>query len=286
MLPQKALHLYIEEEKKSPNINHNYIISEKLDGIYGYIDYINGSWGHIHSRHQRVIPAFIHARKEFEKLQPQTNNFRLIFEIYTEGLDFHTQNGIYNRSVGDCDAIEAKFYLHDMVYFNDLKVQAQERYDELYWADFKTDRILVHSVLAISDNKDEWYNYFNEVIEKGGEGIVLKRTDAPYQPDKKNSSLMKIKLEKSFDLLCTGWYKTIGEKGQVNYNLKLKRKSGVELDVRLGKHSDIDLLLADEKNFVGKVIEVKCMKEITKGGMLREGRFKAVRFDKTIKEID
>ena len=43
--PQKALHLHLEEAKKSPkHLGHEYMIFEKYDGWFMYVDCINGVW--------------------------------------------------------------------------------------------------------------------------------------------------------------------------------------------------------------------------------------------------
>lgn len=286
MLPQKAKHLYLEEEKKKPDINHEYGMFEKYDGWWIGVDNVNGLHPPV-SRELREIPSLRNYTDLFTQLN-LPSDCRVIAEAVIPGLDFHTMNGIFNRSVGNCHAENVKFYVHDIVFPYDIKMLNLDRYIYLttLFTDKRFEGIELAPLIGISDSKEVWFKHFNDIVERGGEGLILKQINSPYQPDKRNSSLMKIKLEKTLDLLCIGWYKTIGEKGQVNYNLKLRRKSGTELDVRLGKHSDIDLLLEDEKNFVNRVVEVKCMKEIEKGKMLREPRFKAVRFDKSIREID
>ena len=54
MKPQKAKHYYLEAEKKKPAyIGEEYMVLEKHDGWYGYLD--NGTA--IHSRQMRAIPS-------------------------------------------------------------------------------------------------------------------------------------------------------------------------------------------------------------------------------------
>jgi ATP-dependent DNA ligase len=128
-----------------------------------------------------------------------------------------------------------------------------------------------------------WEQTFETIIDKGGEGIIIKRSSSLYQAGKRNSDLLKLKLEATFDLLCKEVYYTVGEKGNSNMNLTLVRKNGVEVPVRVGKHSDIAKFEAESP--VGGVIAVRCMKEL-EDGSLREPRFKCPRPDKLVTEID
>ena len=70
MKPQKVLHLHLEEAKKKPKITGRYIVTEKLDGWYGYIDYLQGEWGKVTSSSGREIPSLLWARQVFQELTP------------------------------------------------------------------------------------------------------------------------------------------------------------------------------------------------------------------------
>jgi len=285
MKVQKVLHLHIQEKKKKPNINHTYIVTEKLDGWFGYIDHIDGEWSNIHSRVGREIPSLLWARQEFQELSIH-ENVRLIFEITIPNQPFHILNGILNRSVGDCQARDAIFHLHDIISY-DYSYCARDRLHRLLGLDLETVKYHIRRipVLAITEDKEVWMDYFNEVTNAGGEGVVLKQLDAVYQPDKRNSSLMKIKLEDTFDLECIDMFHTVGDKGHDNLNISLRRKSGVVITVRVGKDEDRYLFETYPNEILGKVVEVKCMCELD-GGMLREPRFVRVRNDKLIEDID
>lgn len=284
MLAQKVLHLYKEEQKKKPKFLGDYIVTEKLDGIYAYVDYINGKWSAIHSRAGRAIPAFEHLTKEFENLTPPTGNTRFIFEATHNTIkDFHTINGIFNRSVGDYHCNNVVFNFHDMVVPSTLDIPAVERLHALRsWFNVNTEavtnRFRYCPMLHVSNSKDLWLAEFNKVIEAGGEGIVLKHSESGYYPDKRNSSLMKIKLEERIVLHCVDIFYTVGDKGNSNLNATFRRNNGVEIVVRVGKHIDI-ARIEDDKNYIlGKPCLLEYMCEIA-GGKLREPRFKKVLTD-------
>jgi ATP-dependent DNA ligase len=207
-------------------------------------------------------------------------------EAYIPGLDFHSMNGIFNRSVGDYHCKDVVFFLHDMIGLgHSLALTALQRYNVLKYWDI-LGNVRVHPILAVSDNKDIWLKYFNDVKETGGEGVVLKQASGLYYPDKRNSSLMKIKLEDRFHLLCTDMFYTVGDKGHSNLNITLRRKSGTEIVVRVGKHDDIDKIENDKEYVLGKVCLIECMTEITPGGMLREPRFKNVVENFNFEDLD
>ena len=273
--PQKVLHLYLEEKKKKPNFLGDYIISEKVDGIYAYVDYdpLNG-YSRIHSRAGRPIPAFEKQAKFFDDIiVAGLPAHRLIMEAYIPGKDFYTANGIFNRSIGDYHCDEVHFALHDII-IEGYPKPAIDRYNFLLMAVKPLyEHIVVHPILGVSPDKEVWMHYAEKVWEKDGEGVVLKAAGEIYYPDKRNSSLMKIKLESKFNLLCVEMFYTEGEKGFSNINIVCRRRSGALVTVRLAKHSDIALIEEDKNSFLGKVVTLKCMCEITKGGLLREPRF-------------
>jgi ATP-dependent DNA ligase len=290
MLIQKVLHLHKEEEKKNPNINHEYIISEKKDGWYVFVDYFpDRGFSYPVSSSYRFVPSMEKSIDLFRRLPKPINHCRFIMEAVIPGMDFYTMNGIFNRSVGDVNRDDVEFYFHDLITLvdgNPIPETALDRYKRLQQIEQEIkniSRFHLLPILGISKDKNVWMKHAEEVWENGGEGVVLKRVDAQYKPDRRDSSLMKIKLENSFDLLCVRMYKTIGEKGNENLNLDLKNKKGIIIPVRIGKFSDIAKF--EKESPVGKVIKIKCMKQ-SKDGSYREPRYDCVRYDKTDKDID
>ena len=289
MKPQKTLHLHLEEAKKKPKLAHEYMVSEKFDGWYVYSDFDKYTgWGDITSMAGRVIPSMRHCREEIlSKLPNPRGNCRLIMEATIPETPFHILNGVFNRSKGECQARDVIFKAHDLIYFEGVCPAAFIRSKQVrnLLDAGKTKKIQEVSYLAITSDKSEWLKIFDIITYNGGEGIVLKQADGTYQAGKRNSSLMKIKLEDALALLCVGVEETFGKKGNRNLNLLLKRKSGVAVTVRVGKHSDIAAIDADTSYIVGKVVSVKCMKEL-ENGSLREPRFVEILHSKTIEEID
>lgn len=284
---QKTLHLYKEEEKKKPNINADYLMSEKLDGWYVYADYstVTG-WSNIHSSAGREIPSMLWMRREVLPNLPSLNYpARYIFEATIDGIDFHTANGRFNTSVNNYEERTTILNLHDIIPLTNFSLTALDRYGLVRDTvnQVVDNRIRYIKSLGISSEKTVWMQKAEEIWERDGEGLILKRVDSVYMPGKRNATLMKIKLENEFDLLVVKMYWTKGEKGNDNLNLDLQNKAGVITPVRVGKHKDIAAFTLESP--VGKVATIKCMKELETGGY-REPRFKHIRFDKLPHEID
>lgn len=285
--PQKAKHLFLELEKKKPTISGDYMVTEKVDGWYVYLDYVVGQgWGDITSRAGRAIPSMKFLSPDLDTMLGRPlENCRLICEAVIEGMVFSELNGVFNRSKGDCDAVNVSLVAHDLI-FESNELSAIERYmliPALLGKQVKGKRFCIAELLHVSSSVEMWKHVFEAVVTAGGEGIVMKKAASLYSPDKRNNDLMKIKEEVTADLLCTDMYETTGTKGNPNTNLSLVTKAGVLITVRVGKFSDIAEMEADSP--IGKVIEIAAMKKL-KEGTYREPRFKAIRHDKNPTEID
>lgn len=293
LAPQKVLHLSLEEKKKKPNINHNYMLSEKLDGWYFYIDYIVGKgWGEVHSRQQRAIPSLAWATNLFLKLPTPKENIRLIGEVYIPDLDFYTMNGLFNRSKGEVNCFDAVFAVHDLLkldsYYLDWEEnKAYNRFITLQslLAGAKQENLYLHKFITCSSVPSTWYSIFEDLVSKDKEGLVLKQADAIYQPGKKNSSLLKLKAEAEADVLVSRLEETVGEKGNPNLNLIVVNKLGVETPIRIGRHNLVAKYRNNPDVIVDKVVKILYMRKNESGGY-REPRFYAERFEKTKEEID
>lgn len=283
MKPQKALHLFIEEEKKKPKYkNHNYMVFEKYDGWYGYYD----SGETIRSRSMRHIPSVEHLGEMLAgKLE---RHGRLIFEILIDGVtDFPTLNGLLNRSVGDYRCKDAYLVAHDFIPLGHSGLPFKERYIALadILCEINHPKLMIADYITISDDINEWKSCAEEIWSNKGEGVILKRLDAPYSPDKRNYDLMKIKEEIDLDLLVVGYELGEGKYEGVIGSLICKDSKGIEHSVSGMTDSERFNWTDNFCDIDGKVIKVKAMK-ILPNGKLREARFIAVRYDKSEKDID
>ena len=281
MKPQKALHFYQEKDKKKPKyIGHDYMLFQKYDGWYGYLED-----GKIYSRAGRLIPSLQHMS------MPKMKG-RMLFEILVKGVtEFHLMNGILNRKSPCRDAY---FKAHDLI--NDPCESYASRYHTLniqrMAKSYAAHGITIAQPLGTSSDPLVWQQAAEQVWSMNGEGVILKRLDAPYEAGKRNFNLMKIKEELTLDLLVVGMAMGEGKYHSTLGKLILRDKSGKEH--RVSGMTDVQRhewwraprgTMKCPHPIMGRVVEVKAMKQL-KDGSLREPRFKAIRYDKLPAEID
>lgn len=277
--PQKALHLFQETDKKKPKyIGHDYMISQKDDGWYGYLDFPSCI---IHSRAMREIPALRDLSNAIRAQRPNCKG-RLIFEIMIEGLEvdsFHILNGRLNRKSEQCEDVYLR--VHDYIPDFKFDMPARTRYQ---FASEVVQRLGMPSVrmnplLGVSSDPIQWQDYAEKVWEKGLEGVILKRSDGIYSPEKRNFELMKIKEELTLDLAVTGMYEGEGKYQGTLGGLLVKGLDGITHRVSGMTDAQRHEWWGDSSAIINKVVEIKAMKKL-KDGSLREPRFKAIRWDK------
>lgn len=283
---QKAKHLFLELDKKKPAINHEYMMFEKHDGWFGYLDFPSCI---IHSRAQREIPAVRELSNLIRSKRPDVKG-RLIFEIMIEGMEvdsFHELNGILNRKSEQAEGVYLQ--VHDFIPdFQFCTVSTRHRYNfaaEIV-ARLGLPQVRLSPVLGISNDVDEWHSMAEKIQQRGGEGLILKASDSIYSPEKRISTLMKIKEEVTVEMLVTGIVEGQGEHEGMCGKLVCKDELGQKHEVGMGcaKHEERKNWFIHPANIIGKVVEVKAMKKLA-DGKYREPRFKAIRHDKEVHEL-
>jgi DNA ligase-1 len=141
-------------------------------------------------------------------------------------------------------------------------------------------------ILNITDNKEIWNWHFEQMCRKyggRGEGVILKKYNAPYTYGKKNADVLKIKCENSFELLVVGVLEGEGKYKGTLGKLVVEDANGIRNNVSGMSDAERELWWNYQSEIKGKIVQVDCMKVLSNKS-LREGRFKAIRHDKT--EVD
>lgn len=278
--PQPALHLYQEEEKKKPKfVDEPYAIFEKYDGWYGYFDSRDPV---IKSRNGRAIPSVAHLNS---LLEGQVTDGVLIFEILlTDVTEFAVLNGVLNRKEPAKNAYIKvhDFYstLYPLAPLNKRIAKAYEIVDSI-----NDVRVRHAPVLGVSRNPETWKEKARAIMGEGSEGIILKAINAPYMQDKRNYTLMKIKMEVTLDLLVISLVRGEGKYSNTLGTLRCVDKAGNVHNISGMSDNQRVEWWETPSLIINKVVEVQAMCVLKDGG-LREPRFKAVRYDKTEKDID
>lgn len=284
---QKALHYNEAKAKKNFEFG-TYAIMEKLDGWFVYIDYIDGNWGKLSSRAEREIPSLDFLHEHIYKCLSPAENTRFIFEATIPDMQFHELNGVLNRKSESAENVVLN--LHDIIFLDRPELPFKDRYEYVNPAYIILKEWLGHwvklvPILAVTSEEEKFLQLFQEVTSSGGEGIILKNYEAGYFFGKRNSNLMKIKEEVTKDLAVVGMVEGEGKYAGTLGALIVQSRDGTKHTVSGMTDAQRDEWWSSTRSIIGQVVEIKAMKELPDGS-LREPRFKACRFDKTLVEID
>lgn len=280
MKPQRVKHLFIEELKVKPaHLGHPYMIFEKHDGWYGYMDIGSG----IMSRQMREIPSMrdfsVELNTALAECMPGIKG-RLIFEILVEGSPvFKDLNGILNRHE---QAKNAYILVHDFLAAEDESCAATRHARAVnIVGDLALPKVRMATLLdSWNDNPEQWRAIAELIWSKGGEGVIAKKRTGYYSPGKRNADILKIKLENSEEMLVVGLAEGEGKYEGTLGALIVQDKFKVEHRVSGMSDHERATWWKHPTRVCGATVEVQFMERLANGS-LREGRFKAIRHDKT-----
>jgi ATP-dependent DNA ligase len=286
MIVQKAKHLYSELEKKKPScISVLYAIFEKYDGWYGYIDLDGTDNAWITSRADRAIPSTVDISKRLRQAAPKGAVGRLIFEITIPSIpDFSTLNGVLNRSKAPCQAAGVVLKCHDFIDARNRPFTRRYEHVKAIVSDINLDWVQVAPIIGTGSYKDV-QAAAEQVWEQGGEGAIGKAINEPYHEGKRDWSLIKVKEDVDADLLVCGMVIGNGKYANTLGALVCRDKANNKHTISGMTDEQRYQWWSNPEAIMGKVVEIKAMKKL-KDGQYREPRFKAVRFDKTVADID
>lgn len=296
--PQKALHLYLELDKKRTTIAEDtFAVFEKYDGWYGSKRVGDAALNSclITSRNKREIPSLTSFSREIYANEALNNiplRGVLIFEILVREVPvFKDLNGILNRSKAPCQAKGAYLMVHDFVPDGNHNMPFLDRYKlaKQYCAQLGDSNVLIAPIINCgtydvvqSAAEDIWARHNPNL---SNEGAIGKRVDAPYSEGKKNKDIIKVKCEVTLECLVVGWEKGTGKYVGTLGALIVRQANGRQHTVSGMSDGERAEWYNDFSVINNKVVELQAM-QILDNGSLREGRYKCIRHDKDISEID
>ncbi|WP_442108467.1 ATP-dependent DNA ligase [Pseudomonas sp. NUPR-001] len=127
-----------------------------------------------------------------------------------------------------------------------------------------------------------------QVIDDGGEGVIVRDLEATWEAGKRDHRIMRIKEKITKDLKVTGVQEGVGKMagmaGALLCRWRLKNGLLVDIPVAGGDFETRKAWLKDPSLIVGQIVEVEAMK-MTPTGALREPRFKGIRHDKAEADV-
>ncbi|MDD4382301.1 MAG: ATP-dependent DNA ligase [Candidatus Dojkabacteria bacterium] len=162
------------------------------------------------------------------------------FLSYQETMQRRRKYGIKGKQ----EDIPVKAFVFDILYLNDVDLSEEdtEKRIRILDKDFKHLSGSIEICLTkVINGQDELINIFNENVQKGLEGIIVKQFNGSYLPGVRNYEWIKLKksMEKklvdTIDLVAIGYYSGFGKRGKIGigavlgalYNDKDDRFEGI-----------------------------------------------------------
>lgn len=123
--------------------------------------------------------------------------------------------------------------------------------------DYKgTSLVLAESFLT--EEKEDVYTYYKSIVDKGGEGVILKSTDHVYEC-KRSKNWIKLKEVNDCDLIITGWYPGEGKREGLIGGFHCEDLSS-KIKVKVGAgftDNDLKEISKDPDSYIGKICAIQ-----------------------------
>lgn len=126
---------------------------------------------------------------------------------------------------------------------------------------FRNTENLTSLILAESfttKEKEDIYSYYKKIVDKGGEGVILKNPDHVYEC-KRSKNWIKLKEVNECDLVIKDWYPGEGKREGFIGGFICEDQSG-QLKVKIGSgftDEDLKTLSAQADSYIGKICSVQ-----------------------------
>lgn len=264
-------------------LSGRYMAQKKYDGCCAIID------PEFATAFSRTGECYVSLHNHVKLVKDYFEGYVLIGEAWHPELDFSEISGRFRRGKHD-DKLH--FVVNDVLTTKEFWDDGQST---VGYADrmFRFYSILGDNVRALQEqgiyfassyNAGTYglaQNLCNDLVEQGGyDGLILRDPNAGWTKGDSgsNGEIVKVKRVLSFDLRITGFSmgkgKLAGMVGAINVNF-----FGKTLSVNGGTNAQRKAWAADPSLILGKICEVEAM-DYSSEGLLREPRFKGLRFDK------
>jgi len=192
-----------------------WLMSNKRDGLRGLWD---GKNFYSRAGNKFSVP------KEFKKGLPP---FPLDGELWIGYGKFEETMSVVKRKDYSGDWRKVKYMVFDTMYKSDLAFVARMKYVKKWFDTHNPSHAKIVKQIMCTD-KEQFMSYFQFILNKGGEGIMLRMPDAPYFHGRSNY-ILKVKPTFDDEAIVIGYVpgKNVGKTG----SLKVQLKSGIKFKV-------------------------------------------------------
>lgn len=287
---KKPVHLVknFDSVPKSKRMQQPLFAQTKFDGVYAY-GLVTKDDNRIFSRTGEHCLSLQHIEKDLAYLvESYVAPCVVIFEVYVDGWPVNKISGSFRRQSEQFTEAIAK--VHDVIPYDDFVAGYSEvPYSVRYTVAKTIGRLMPHGSTVINERicylEQDVLEHAASVIMAGGEGGVYKQIHGTWTAGKKNEVIMKIKKGISVDLEVVGVEQ--GREGKYQDTLgKLlcKWTKGRVVPCSGMTDKQRNEWWSDPSKIIGKIVKVDGMC-LTPDGMIREPRFKEIRFDKVKADV-
>lgn len=249
-----------EWEKYSNKIHYPAYLQPKLDGVRMFA-YYNGKLQML-SRQNKPISNIKHIEQQLEKIFKNYPDIVLDGELLISGPYQQKElRGILSKKYLD-DSNQNKiskitYNIFDLIEKNNLDATFQSRWALAEKITNEYNDINLVPTYIINNKKDV-NTLFNQMIEKGYEGAIIRNMDSIYRMGKQSQNTQKIKLYFMDEFEIINYHEGTGSnKGTVIWEVKCLKNPDRSFRVRpMGSRESKKLLFKDAEQFIGKKLEV------------------------------
>lgn len=195
---------YPFEEKRLAKWRPPYIVQPKYDGFRCRVVPTEGG-NLLLSSEENVFYSVPHLNEMFNRL---SLGYELDGELYCHGMDFDSLSSIVSRTVNlHPDHKLIKFHCFDII----NEFDQISRLLEIEKLRSLSDNLVV-APFWMCESLDEIMRAYDEIIEAGFEGIIVRHLDAPYQR-KRSTWVMKFKPKKEDEYEVIGFQEEFSVEG-------------------------------------------------------------------------
>ena len=199
---------YPFEEKRLAKWTPPFIVQPKYDGVRcRAIKIPNGSYLLLSSEENPIF-SVPHINKALERTTfPNNSDSEIDGELYRHGWTFEQIVSVTSRTVNlHPDHLEVQFHIFDYV----NEDPQLKRITELEWIELESP--LIKSPYWLANNLEEIMTIYNELINWGYEGIIVRHLMAPYVK-KRSTFVMKFKPKQEDNYAIVGYEEEISVNG-------------------------------------------------------------------------